>query len=221
MMMTNLDRACQSRKESILEDAVEQAKKAGHTRRLNSKIVIATRILERICKIDKISKIVSRIDQRSLAELKMYHTPPNGVHQTLVAASLLLGYGLDEVKDWRTCKSLLFKSGKDNLKKRMEQFDYRSVSNAILNAVKTILEPYKAWQVRDVSKGAATVFLWVKGIIGVMEYRQGNVERCMSGKSVISKRVAPRRTMLPEYSTEKNGTIIFESEELDESDDGW
>ncbi|XP_076080166.1 uncharacterized protein LOC143050957 [Mytilus galloprovincialis] len=216
-----LDKACQSRKESMLEDAVEQTKKSGLNQPLNSKIVVATRILSRIYKIDKISKIVSKIDQRSLAELKMYQTPPNVVHQTLVAASLLLGYGLEEVKDWRTCKSLLFKSGKDNLKKRMEQFDYRSVSNTILNAVKTILEPYKAWQVRDVSKGAATVFLWVKGIIGIMEYQQGNVERCMSGKSVISKRVAPRKAMLPEYSTETNGTIIFESEEWDDSDDGW
>lgn len=94
----DLDKACQSRKESMLEDAVEQTKKSGLNQPLNSKIVVATRILSRIYQIDKISKIVSKIDQRSLAELKMYQTPPNVVHQTLVAASLLLGYGLEEVK---------------------------------------------------------------------------------------------------------------------------
>ena len=43
----------------------------------------------------------------------------------------------------------------------------------------------------------------------------------MSGKSMLSRRVAPRQTILPEYSIEKNGTIIFESKDLDDSDDGW
>jgi hypothetical protein len=33
-----------------------------------------------------------------------------------------------------------------------------------------------------------------------MEYQQGNVERCMSGKSVLSRKVGPRRGVLPEYS---------------------
>lgn len=82
----------------MLEDAVERARKAGLSRKLNSKIVVATRILGRIYKIDKVSKIVSKIDHKSLAELKKYQTPPNGVHQTLVAAFLLLGFGYDDVK---------------------------------------------------------------------------------------------------------------------------
>jgi hypothetical protein len=43
----------------------------------------------------------------------------------------------------------------------------------------------------------------------------------MSGKSVLSRKVGPRRGVLPEYSIEKNGTIIFESEEWYDSDDDW
>lgn len=70
------------------------------------------------------------------------------------------------------------------------------------------------------NKKTTVVFFQVKGIIRVIEYQQGNVERCQSGKSVLSKRVAPRKGILPEYSIEKNGTIIFESEEWD-SDDDW
>ena len=43
----------------------------------------------------------------------------------------------------------------------MAQFDFRTVTPIILEAVKKILDPYKAWQIRDVSKGAANVYLWV------------------------------------------------------------
>ena len=82
----------------MLADAVERAKKVGLSRRLNSKIIVATNILGRIYKIDQLSKIISKIDQNSIAELKQYRTPPNGVHQTLAAACLLLGYGFTEVK---------------------------------------------------------------------------------------------------------------------------
>ena len=45
--------------------------------------------------------------------------------------------------------------------RRMAQFDFRTITPIILEAVKKILDPYKAWQIRDVSKGAANVYLWV------------------------------------------------------------
>jgi hypothetical protein len=43
--------------------------------------------------------------------------------------------------------------------------------------VKKILDPYKAWQIRDVSKGAANVYLWVsKGA--------ANVYLCLGTKQI-------------------------------------
>ena len=97
-IIVDLDRACQSKTGGLLEAAVERAKQAGFSRTLHSKIIIATRLLGRIYKIENDSKTGSGIDQKSLSELKKYQVPPNGVHQTMVAALLLLGYGLDQIK---------------------------------------------------------------------------------------------------------------------------
>ena len=45
--------------------------------------------------------------------------------------------------------------------RRVSQFDINSASPEVLKKIQTILKPFTLAQIRDVSKGAATFFVWV------------------------------------------------------------
>jgi len=62
---------------------------------------------------------------------------------------------------WKTCQGALFKTGKEHMMRRVSQFDINSASPEILKKIQTILKPFTLAQIRDVSKGAATFFVWV------------------------------------------------------------
>lgn len=65
------------------------------------------------------------------------------------------------LKDWKKCHALLFKTGKQNILRRVAAFDPKDTNPTIVAAAQKILSPFKYLQIRDVSKGAAAFFTWV------------------------------------------------------------
>lgn len=65
------------------------------------------------------------------------------------------------LQDWKKCHALLFKTGKQNILRRVAAFDPKDTNPTIVAAAQTILSPFKYLQIRDVSKGAAAFFTWV------------------------------------------------------------
>nr|KAG5696943.1 hypothetical protein BaRGS_015907 [Batillaria attramentaria] len=156
----DLMEASQKRDLKALEAAIKQAKEVNFEHQLDVQIALATRLKDHLQHMEKLRHAVLNMDQKVVAELKTYGSPPDGVHQSMMATFLLLGSALKEVKVWKTCQALMSKTGKESMMRKISQFNPRAVPIKVAEAAKKVIAPYSKEQIRDASAGAATFFIW-------------------------------------------------------------
>jgi len=83
--------AMRSRKLAALEKAVSAAEAGGMERRLGVQLAMARRIVDQLRRIEKLRNAVMNLDQRTIAEIKSYASPPVAVNHVMAATFLLLG----------------------------------------------------------------------------------------------------------------------------------
>ncbi|XP_076439788.1 uncharacterized protein LOC143279651 isoform X1 [Babylonia areolata] len=165
----DLMEASQKRDLPALEKALKRAKEVNFEHQLDLQIALATRLKEHLARLEKLRHAVLNMDQKTVAELKTYGKPPGGVHESMMATFLLLGSSMKEVKVWRTCQSLMAKTGRESMMRKISQFDPRAVSLKVAEQARRVTKAYTTDQVRDASAGAATFYIWAQGMIEEVE----------------------------------------------------
>jgi Ca2+-binding EF-hand superfamily protein len=66
---------------------------------------------------------INKLDQKALAELIGYKTPPAAVHKIIKGVLYILGHKKNEIKDWEGCRKIL----KDNFLQRVTTYDSTAV----------------------------------------------------------------------------------------------
>lgn len=94
----DLQNASQRRELDALDKALARAKAANFDNQLDLQIVVAQRLRDQLARIEKLRHSVLNMDQKTIAEIRTYSNPPDGVHQSLMGAFLLLGHSMKEVK---------------------------------------------------------------------------------------------------------------------------
>ncbi len=103
-----LTTAMSARNLQRLEDAVKRAEAAGLEKKLGLQLGMAQRVLEQLKRIEKLKHEIMQLNQKTIAEIKSYSHPPEGVHQVMMASFVLLGddpaklkvsIGLNKLKD--------------------------------------------------------------------------------------------------------------------------
>ncbi|CAG2233428.1 unnamed protein product [Mytilus edulis] len=107
-------------------------------------------------------------DNRVVGEIRQYNTPPNGVHQTIMAALMLMGYDPSEVK-------ILGLHGEKSFLTQMSKFDPKDVNLTLAVEAKKVIEPYTAEQIHSESHEAASVFIWAENMIKEIESNAGTL----------------------------------------------
>ena len=92
-----------SRKLGALEKAVSAAESGGMERRLGVQLAMARRILEQLRRIEKLRNAVMNLDQRTIAEIKSYSSPPVAVNHVMSAMFLLLGESENRMQVFTVC----------------------------------------------------------------------------------------------------------------------
>ncbi|XP_046362001.2 uncharacterized protein LOC124139065 isoform X2 [Haliotis rufescens] len=133
----------------------------------------AKSLIERLQHIRKLLHAVLELDQNTVAEIKGYAAPPPAVSKVLSATLLILGHFVEETKEWIKVQNILSRTGKESLKRRVEKFDINKLEPDIAMGAKVILKDLTLNQVRVVSAGAATFYVWTKGLINEIETRMG------------------------------------------------
>lgn len=90
--------ATQKRDIGALEKALKNARAVNFDHHLDLQIAVASRLHEHLARLEKLRHSVLDMDQKTVAELKTYGSPPEGVHQSMMATFLLLGSPLKDVK---------------------------------------------------------------------------------------------------------------------------
>ncbi|KAH9504187.1 hypothetical protein Btru_065262 [Bulinus truncatus] len=166
--------ATQKRKLSILEKAIAQAKSINSNHELDLQISLAVRLRDHLAKIEKLRHAVLNMESKTISEIKSYMNPPDGVHQCLMATFLLLGHPLKDLNAWPKVQVLMGKTGKESVMRKISQFDAQAVPIKAAQTAKKIVEPYNREQIRDVSAGAATFYIWTLGMIEEVESYGGS-----------------------------------------------
>lgn len=98
LSFAELNTASHSRSLQDLDKAIARAKAANYDSLLDLQIVMAGRLRDQLHRIEKLRHSVLNMDNRTISEIRTYGNPPDGVHQSLQAAFLLLGHSKKDVK---------------------------------------------------------------------------------------------------------------------------
>ncbi|XP_078492062.1 uncharacterized protein LOC100182150 [Ciona intestinalis] len=162
-----LNKATANRIIAEIEDSINRIRKNGFDRKeLSNEVAAANELLLRLRHIEKLRIEVLELKQSTIAELRSYKSPIPIVHNVMVATYLLLGVQEKETKKWTSVQSLLGKTGKEGLKRRIMNFKENEVSVGTARRAQHIIgQDEDLESIRDVSAGAATFYVWAKGMI--------------------------------------------------------
>ena len=81
-----------------LKKAIARAKEVNVDHQLDLQLALANRLKDQLERIEKLRHSVLNLDTKTIAEIKTYSNPPDGVHQSMMATFILLGNHPKEVK---------------------------------------------------------------------------------------------------------------------------
>ncbi|XP_041358569.1 trichohyalin-like [Gigantopelta aegis] len=161
----DLHKAMTKREIQDLEKALSFVKKHGFEAQLASEVMEANQMLVRLKRLERIRHEILELKQSTVAEIRSYQNPPVIVHTVMTVTFLLLGHKEKETKDWKAVQALVGKTGKESLKRCCIQCEADKIPLAAAKRAKTLLAKYDLDEVRDVSAGAATFYVWATTMI--------------------------------------------------------
>ncbi|XP_041357267.1 uncharacterized protein LOC121374291 [Gigantopelta aegis] len=161
--------ASQKRDLNALESAIKKAKAVNKNRELDLQIAMTSKLRDHLARIEKLRHAVLSMEQTTISELKSYSKPPEGVAQVMAATLILLGSKPSEVKKWKNVLILMGKTGKESLMRKVSLFNAQNVTLSSAKASKKFIGTITKDQIRSVSAGAATFYLWATSMIEEVE----------------------------------------------------
>ncbi|XP_011437089.3 golgin subfamily A member 6-like protein 4 isoform X3 [Magallana gigas] len=169
LVRDDLKRAMTKRELEELEKAINAIKKHGLEVPLAKELGEASKLLTRLKRLERIRHEILELKQATVAEIRSYQNPPAVVHKVMTATFLLLGHQEKETKIWKSVQALVGKTGKESLKRRCIECKPEKIPVAPAKRAKALLEEFDLEEVRDVSAGAATFYVWASAMIEELE----------------------------------------------------
>lgn len=166
-----LQKAMSQRELKALEKAISYVKRNGFEMELSHELLEANRILLQLRRLERIRAEILELKQSTVAEIRSYQKPPEIVHVVMTGTFLLLGHKEKETKVWKTVQSLVGKTGKEGLKRRCLECNPDNIKDDDAKRAKKIMSAFDLDDVRDVSAGAATFYVWSVTMIEEKEIR--------------------------------------------------
>nr|KAG5713950.1 hypothetical protein BaRGS_020278 [Batillaria attramentaria] len=160
-----LHKAMSKREIQELERAMTFVRTHGFEIELAHEMTKAHHLLGRLRRLERIRHEILELKQSTVAEIRSYTNPPPIVHTVMTAVFLLLGHQEKETRDWKAVQALVGKTGKESLKRRCLELKADKLPLNIVNRSKTLLGKFELDEVRDISAGAATFYVWATATI--------------------------------------------------------
>ncbi|XP_076462524.1 uncharacterized protein LOC143294889 [Babylonia areolata] len=167
-----LHKAMTKREIEDLEKAMTFIKKHGFEAELAQEMMTAGKLLGRLRRLERIRHEILELKQSTVAEIRSYTKPPPIVHTVMTAVFLLLGHAEKETKDWKAVQALVGKTGKESLKRRCLELKPEKLPLPTVKRSNTLLSKFELDDVRDISAGAATFYVWATAMIEEVLDRQ-------------------------------------------------
>lgn len=170
----NLRTAIESQDLELLERSVDLVESKGYANKLGPELREARDLIARLKRLQKLIHEVMTLNQRTISEIRSYAHPIHEVHVVMRATLMLLGNAEDETKEWKNVQMLIGKTGKQSLKRRIQEVDVNRLTHDTLKKAKNMLKDIKLEDIVIISCGAATFYSWSLGIVEEGEQRFKN-----------------------------------------------
>lgn len=167
-----LRQAIDSQKLDELERTVDLVESKGYASKLGPELREAKDLIARLKRLQKLIHEVMNLDQRTIAEIKSYSHPNPEIHRVMRATLMLLGNTEKETEDWKHVLTLIGKTGKVSLKRRIQELDVNKLKADTVNRTKALLKELQLEDIVIISAGAATFYQWSVGMTEEFELRQ-------------------------------------------------
>nr|KAG5706575.1 hypothetical protein BaRGS_028746 [Batillaria attramentaria] len=101
----------------------------------------------------------------TVSEIHSYKRPLPLVHTVMNATYLLLGENQSKLKKWEYIQALLRKQGREGIIRRIKEFDIVHLNKSKLHQAESKLDTCSKDEVRLVSAGAGTFYVWSDQIV--------------------------------------------------------
>ena len=123
-------------------------------------------VTRRLAILEKLRKLIAKLNNRTIAELKSYRNPEADIESVMRATFYLLGNSKEELDDWNLIKKLIGKTGKLGLKRRVTQHKMDDVTKEKADAAMgELLAVEDVDAIQKKSEGASVFYAWCKGIL--------------------------------------------------------
>ncbi|XP_077867321.1 uncharacterized protein LOC102807363 [Saccoglossus kowalevskii] len=146
-----------------LEWALRCVEENGFTESLHQEVTTAVQIVCTLRRLEKLRREILNLKQ-SIWEVHKYPTPKPEVHSVMKAVFVLLGKDEEDVKNWKQVQVLMGKLGRKSLRYLIMTCDIATIPAWRAQTANKILGKLTLDQVRDVSAGATTFYIWLCGM---------------------------------------------------------
>ncbi|KAK3607865.1 hypothetical protein CHS0354_038295 [Potamilus streckersoni] len=150
---------------TILDEAIADVENSKYSGDLQSFVVKAKQVKAELADLDNYRHDVLEMEQQTISEIRSYKYPPPGVRETMIATYMVLGYEEEDVKEWQDLTALMGRYGKDSLMREVASADGSKIDNQSAIRIKKYLAKYSLDDVRAVSSGAATFYIWASEMV--------------------------------------------------------
>ncbi|XP_019614189.1 PREDICTED: epithelial chloride channel protein-like [Branchiostoma belcheri] len=147
-------------KEKVKQEVADRKQKALED--LQVQVEEGEKVLKTLKHLEKLRHEVLEMKQSTVAEIRNYGHPPPQVHTVMISTYLMLGTPESQTQNWQAVQALMGKTGKQGIKRMVAECDPDMIPREKAERAAKLLSEFDLAQVRDVSAGAATFYVWVK-----------------------------------------------------------
>ncbi|XP_060062816.1 uncharacterized protein LOC132543342 [Ylistrum balloti] len=144
----------------VLDKAIQNVEESPYQSNLQHYLERARELRQHLTELDTYRHDILEMDQSTISEIRSYHHPPDGVHETMMSTYLILGYEEDKLTEWADVQCLLGRYGKDSLMREVKNADTVNMTDQTASRVDELQSKFTPDKIRAVSCGAATFYVW-------------------------------------------------------------
>ncbi|XP_035689228.1 calcium-activated chloride channel regulator 1-like isoform X1 [Branchiostoma floridae] len=156
-------------KEKVKQEVADRKQKA--LEELQAQAEEGEKVLKTLKHLEKLRHEVLEMKQSTVAEIRNYGHPPPQVHTVMISTYLMLGTPEKETQNWQAVQALMGKTGKQGIKRMVAECDPDMIPRDKAERAAKLLSEFDLAQVRDVSAGAATFYVWAEGMVEEVKSR--------------------------------------------------
>merc|ERR1712166_716713 len=127
-----------------------------------------TLLMLRLKELKDLKNLLLKLNQREIAKIKSMNAPIQDIFDIVNAMLILLGTPKNQIKDWKSMRGILGRTGKESLKRKIMSFDVANVSEDAHERSLVLMSGVELDRVTKVSSTGSIFYAFVRGVLTML-----------------------------------------------------